>query len=297
MYSSPNVRPRRAAWFVPRLMVGLAAISMVLTGHAAAASDDGSRASWTGTFDEQDWRRSFGLVPSGQARNVAPVNPPFASDGKTLRVVVPGSSDQRSRRGVEFRSPFRELGLRSAEAATLRYDVYVPERFDFVKGGKLPGLSGVMPGDSIWRSASSNDNRHDPRQWSGRIMWTAASGITSYLNVVRAVGREHTANRSSGRMYSISPKWKRAGEALQLRHGWNTIELYYRMNTPGRDDGLHRGWLNGRLGIDLDDVQYRTSAHPDLDINQLNFAVFFGGPKGPRTTQTLYFDNVSITRG
>ena len=78
------------------------------------------------------------------------------------------------------------------------------------------------------------------------------------------------------------------------RGGWNTIELHYKMNTPGQSNGVFRAWLNGELGVDLRDVQYRTAAHPGLSINELIFDTYYGGPTSNTTDQRWYFDEVSI---
>jgi hypothetical protein len=100
-------------------------------------------------------------------------------------------------------------------------------------------------------------------------------------------------------VYGISPRWTDGGDPdgqrMRFRPGWNTVELHYRMNTPGQNDGVHRGWLNGVLGVDLHDVQYRTRAHPKLDINQVFASVFFGGPKGPTSDQITFLDNLRIS--
>ena len=92
--------------------------------------------------------------------------------------------------------------------------------------------------------------------------------------------------------YGLMSNW-----STTLRKGsWNTIELHYKLNTPGQNNGLFEGYLNGVRGVRLTDVQYRDSKHPTLRINQLFFASFFGGPTSNRTDERWYFDDVMVTK-
>ena len=82
---------------------------------------------------------------------------------------------------------------------------------------------------------------------------------------------------------------------MQVSRGkWHSIDLHYKMNTPGKNNGVFEGFLDGRLGIQLDDVQYRDGDHPDLNVNQLFLSSFFGGPTANKTDQTWYLDDISI---
>ena len=82
---------------------------------------------------------------------------------------------------------------------------------------------------------------------------------------------------------------------------WNMIEVHYRMNTPGVADGVFEGWLynadypDGVRGAYHDDVQYRDAEHPDLAINQLQQAHYYGGRHGPDSEQHMYFDDLVIS--
>ena len=68
---------------------------------------------------------------------------------------------------------------------------------------------------------------------------------------------------------------------------WNLIEVHYRMNTPGVEDGVFEGWLwnsdypDGVRGAYHDNVQYRDGDHGELAINQLQLAHYYGGLVGP----------------
>ena len=80
------------------------------------------------------------------------------------------------------------------------------------------------------------------------------------------------------------------------------IEVHYKMNTPGVEDGLFEGWLynsdypDGVRGAYHDDVQYRDADHPDLAINQLLQAHYYGGPVRPRRPSSTCTSTTSSSR-
>jgi hypothetical protein len=53
----------------------------------------------------------------------------------------------------------KEDGLAAAQEATLTYKVYFKEGFDWVKGGKLPGLYGGLNGDVYGCSGGEQEKR------------------------------------------------------------------------------------------------------------------------------------------
>lgn len=97
---------------------------------------------------------SNGTALSGAATAEA-VDPPAHSTEKwdmgynSLQITYPKGSinpGNKPQGGAEFYA--EPLDLRSVTNTTLRYSVYFPHDFDFVKGGKLPGLYGGHKGCS-----------------------------------------------------------------------------------------------------------------------------------------------------
>lgn len=65
--------------------------------------------------------------------------------------------------------------MTSAKSVTLKYQVYFTPDFDWVKGGKLPGLYGGKEG------CSGGDSATDC--WSSRMMWRTDGKGELYLYV------------------------------------------------------------------------------------------------------------------
>ncbi|MGD9570402.1 MAG: polysaccharide lyase [Thermoleophilia bacterium] len=254
-----------------------------------------SKVLWMGTFDNPgDWKANFGVATFGNSANASIVKPAFADHGAVMEIRTPPNQ----RWGVDMRQGFAQMGLAPREEAYLRYRVYFPEDYDWAEGGKIPGLSGITPGDAA--TSTSSGGVYSQRSWSGRLYWKEGGGLVSYLYVKHAGGK--TISNSTGRYIGISPRWYKDGQSSKgymtmSRGQWHTIEIHYKMNTPGKNDGWHRGWVDGRLGIDLRDVQYRTASYPDLDINQVFNSTFYGGAVYPKTLQRSYMDDMVISSG
>jgi Polysaccharide lyase 14 len=135
----------------------------------------------------------------------------------------------------------------------LRYYLRFPAGFDFVKGGKLPGLFGgtVICGGYIPNGSNG---------WSARYMW-------------RQLG--------AGEVYAYLPTSTTYG--TQLGRGnwtwetgtWMCVEQSVHLNTPGKSDGTIRVWVNGREVLKSTRLEFRTTAK--LKIQGLFFSTFFGG--------------------
>lgn len=178
--------------------------------------------------------------------------------GKYMRVFVPrGAIDPGTMRargmrqgGAGFKSRvFPEGVLR----ATLSYRVRFPEGFDFVRGGKLPGLYGGK-GNSGGKIPNGTDG------FSFRLMWGrfGAGRVYAYLPKSVIYGSDLLANK----FYFKTGVWHQVFQELIL-------------NDPGLANGVFRLWLDGRyIGEDAN-ILIRTV--DGLKINGLFFDVFFGG--------------------
>ena len=66
------------------------------------------------------------------------------------------------------------------------------------------------------------------------------------------------------------------------------------MNTPGQNDGILRGWIDGKPAFEKTDVRFRDVEDLKIEVVWLN--VYQGGTKPARAAQTVYIDDVAISR-
>jgi hypothetical protein len=176
-----------------------------------------------------------------------------APRGAILRVAYPAGSASRAAGGT---TGGMQAYLRlpdPVDALDLRYRLRFPTGFDFVKGGKLPGLYG----------GSVTSGRRIPDGTNGfstRYMWrTCGDGeVYAYL----PSSRTHGTSLGRG-CWSFTPG------------SWTVIDQRVQLNTPGRDDGEIAVRQDGRLVLRQTGLEFRTTDR--LRIEGLFFSTFFGG--------------------
>lgn len=237
-------------------------------------------APWQTSFARSDWLTEWQPRPHGSwgLENLAVQ---AGSDGpfrKFLRASFPkGSSSPAASRnekapvgGGQF---YGQLD-RPVDHLFLRYYLRFAPGFDFVKGGKLPGLYG----------GTQTSGGHIPDGTDGfstRFMWrTGGQGeLYAYLPSSDKYGTSFA--RGS---FSFTP-----GK-------WHCIEQELTLNTPGKPDGIVRGWLDGKSVFQTEGLLFRTV--PSLRIEGVFFSTFFGGSDTTwASTTDTYVDFADFATG
>ena len=83
------------------------------------------------------------------------------------------------------------------------------------------------------------------------------------------------------------------------QNDWHFVEAFFQLNSIeggiGQVDGIAQYWLDGTLHIDLDDVFFRTGAHPDMGFFEVLIAPFIGN--GSPVDQRIWVDDLRIADG
>jgi chitinase len=193
---------------------------------------------------------------------------PVWNDGVTEgRVQIAGEFGNNHYISLSF--PKGEFGTKKSGAqwkveipkhddVTLSYKVRFGENFDFVKGGKLPGLAGGTA-----NTGSKKPNGSDG--WSARMMWRKNGDIVQYVY--------HPDQ--SGNFGEDFP-WDYQGKQSQFVPGkWHDISTRVVMNSPGKKDGKIFSWIDGDLALVQTNLRFRDKDSLGIDI--LYFSSFFGG--------------------
>lgn len=148
-------------------------------------------------------------------------------------------------------------GAQSAEAACLQYSMYLEKGFDFAGGGLLPGLYGGRP-------LSLNDVGDGKSAWAMRVIWSKDGKGGAFAQVPGAIA-------STGRSLGV-------GNFTFEASRWHRIEQEAVMNTPGKEDGILRVWIDGELVIDVPNLVWRTD--PKLRFTGILADVAYGVSRG-----------------
>jgi hypothetical protein len=139
------------------------------------------------------------------------------------------------------------------DTAYLRYFVRFEKDFDFVKGGKMPGLFGG-------RITSGRRIPDGTNGFSTRYMWRTGGAGEVYAYLPTSVAHGTSLGRGS---------WVWPTDV------WTEVQQQVTLNTPGQSDGSVRVWLNGVLVLTETGLLFRSD--PGLQIEGLFFSTFFGG--------------------
>jgi hypothetical protein len=151
--------------------------------------------------------------------------------------------------GAQICEPFSSG---SQTSATLTYQVKFPIGFQFVQGGKLPGLyGGVEP---------FSGGGHNADGWSMRLMWrtNGAGEIYAYISGVTGYGLDLGLGDFT---------WPADDQ-------WQTVSLHVVLNTPGQSNGQAVLSLDGNAVIDATGLDITETGTP---ISGLFFSTFYGG--------------------
>jgi hypothetical protein len=195
-----------------------------------------------------------------------------------LRVTYPAGQFGPNAGGVQFMVPLAG----SHDELYLSYRLRFGSDFQFVKGGKLPGLvGGTAPTGCGLDPATVSGG------FSARMMWRTGGTAVQLMytsNLVNDCGDDLP--------YAV------CGAAAHFVPGrWLRVVNHLRMNTPGQSDGTLEAWLDGGLALARKDVRYR-GAERTFHIDTLYFSTFFGGSDAgwaPTTDQVVDFDDFIIS--
>jgi len=200
----------------------------------------------------------------------------IGTSGASLKIMYPiGKSDSKPS-GAQWQSPLPGTAG-SRKEAWVSYWVKPGATHDFGLGGKLPGLGGAV------------QNSSEEIEWSGKLMWrkvgTVPAGLEFYMH-------------APGSPEETSYLWNYNGTHAQLTKGqWNHIQIHYKLNTPGKADGVMEGWLNGVLRGRVTNFKFLNSGE-SAGIDYFFFSTFYGGNDtyAPKTAnQYMWFDDVQVS--
>ncbi len=181
--------------------------------------------------------------------------------------------------GCGWRYP---LGTHSS--AELRYTVRFSPDFDWVKGGKLPGLCGGPENVSGGRPADGTNG------FSARLMWRADGRGEAYLY------HKNQPDRYGDRL--AFPDDFRFPRDTDIE-----VRMRVTMNEPGKKNGEIQVWIRidkdgkaeEREVLHQTDLEWRTVE--SFGIDSLYFETFYGGSDrswAPESESSAEFGNISV---
>ncbi|MDO6694019.1 hypothetical protein Q4574_12055 [Aliiglaciecola sp. 3_MG-2023] len=172
------------------------------------------------------------------------------------------------------------------EEAYFRYYSMLAPGAKVSGGGKLPGFAGTY-NKAGWGGRANNGKNG----WSARGSffktvtpsnpdWAGRMPIGSYFYEV------DTKNK-----YGKTVSW--GDELSTMQPGrWYSIEQYIKLNSPGKQDGIFRAWIDGILIYERKNMYYRDTDKLKIEKVWMNY--YFGGVAKPKHNFQMYLDNIVI---
>ncbi len=236
---------------------------------------------FTCDFGSDEWYEKWGLRRRDERADVVEADPlrkfvPF--QGKALRIRI----DEGGHYGLSARFDFKKQLGEEPEEVYFRYYLRLADDWDPRRGGKLPGIAGTY-GRAGWGG----------RRVNGRNGWSARGLFDGQRNGKTPIGFYCYHADMRGR-YGSNWVWDRDGLGYLENNRWYCVEQYAKMNTPGCNDGILRGWVDGKLAFEKTDVRMRDVDSLKIECVWLN--VYLGGTWTSNREHHLYIDNVVIAR-
>ncbi|EJD02951.1 uncharacterized protein FOMMEDRAFT_140748 [Fomitiporia mediterranea MF3/22] len=252
-----------------------------------------------GDFLVSGWSLSKGHISSGEG-DLAFINDPFpnnqvpvsnpnsnSTNGTVLRVDYPAGSFNNKTGGAQFSTlwnsstPFQSM--------LVSYELAFDSGFDWVKGGKLPGIRG---GPSV-NGCEGGKEPNGTDCFSSRLMWRANGAGEVYAYIPKTNGICDSDDIKCNDDFGVSIQRGAFGFAAGQ---WSRVSLLVQMNDPpGVSNGYVALYFNDILAISQKGVQFRK----DNSVNPggFFFSTFFGGDDSswatPVDTHT-YFRNIQM---
>jgi hypothetical protein len=259
----------------------------------------GRSLAWRLDFTDPNWAggkagveaalAAMGTAPMAGAGNVSVVAD--AAHGNTIKVKYPAKSGSIScvemkecvtEGGLVFRAPLPQGNTN--HSVLLSYWLKFDADFQWVKGGKLPGLCGG--------ECPTGGRDVLPDRFSIRYMWreNGVGMVYAYLS--------YPPNPGTGLNIGVgSWRWQSDGQ-------WHHVQEELVLNTANENDGVIRVWYD-RPTTETPNFEqknlryYDRTMHPDLGIDKLAFSTFHGGEDAswsPQRDVYAYFADFQLCR-
>lgn len=210
--------------------------------------------------------------------------------GAGTRAVIPADGHW----GASGRWDFSDHGLDEPEELYWRYYLEFPVGFqiDLYDRGKLPGPANLETYNCLGGRPST------PQEpcWSARMLFSRdysdENGFLQPGPSDKTLLGFYTYHLDGPDNRGDIIEWD--DDVALLDHGkWYCVEGHIDLNTPGQNDGVLEGWVNGERAYERSDFRWRRSDEDRLDVEMFWFDVYYGGDETPRELE-IDFDSLAL---
>ena len=245
----------------------LSLVTLIMADDTTVYLDEHFELTTQGGFTAMSHPKNLSLVDGG------------VDEGKALRVLVRGDDHY----GTSIAYQFEKAGHQEPDELYGRYYLKFGDTWDPGSGGKLPGPSGTY-GRAGWGG----------RPVSGLKGWSARMGFQrSKVREDETQVYFYTYHADMTGQYGSNFLWNIENRGSLVNGRWYCVETYVKMNTPGQNDGILRGWIDDELAFEKSDLRFRDTS--ELKVEQFWFNIYYGGKWSAPADMHVDFDAVVLS--
>lgn len=244
---------------------------------------------WFDNFEKGALKPGWNTAQMVRSKVMSPLAAPGAGRSLMTMPSLQATIPRGEQLGLDLRFDFPKLpGKRERSEAYFRYYLRLgPEWADVPDTGKLPGLAGT----------------YNRAAWGGRG-WHGMQGWSARGSFAKSVGRDHPAfgylplssyvyhSKSESSYGDIFVWGGQQGEAFLTPNRWVCIEQHIKLNTPGREDGVLRAWVDGKPVFARTNFRFRDTL--DLGIENVWFDLYMGGQRAALRDMNINIAHVVV---
>ena len=272
--------------FFTRVLIVLAALPFIGCGQPHVEPIPAGRTDivFSTDFESDKWTKRWTRFT--HAENMRLVDRESAAhlktdlDGKSLEVRVPKGEHY----GVSGKLPLKSfLGYEPEELYSRFYLNFATDVLneDGKQGytGKAPGFDGTYSKEG-W---GGKPNKDGTKGWSAR----GSLVVDAKSNKIQ-VGFYSYEIQQGDYVYGRTMHY----DAPIAPEQWYCVEQHIKLNTPGKRNGILRGWIDGKLVFEKTDCIWRNA--DELKINSYWLDFYRGGKQPANHDHHIYIDNLAI---
>ena len=230
-------------------------------------------------FEDENYENHFGRQSHSKNRKLISGNVVF-NGKKSLRISV----DRGENYGSSLNYRFIDAGMDEPTELYARYYLRFDDSWNVIKGGgKLPGPAGRYNRGG-WGGRTSDGTNG----WSARMKFGRSWFDSDHIDV-----GYYTYHANMSGKYGDIMHWSKDNRGTLQKNRWYCIETYVKLNTIGNSDGILRGWVDGYLAMEDENITFRTSS--DLKVEEFWINIYYGGGWQAPNNMHLYIDNLVLS--
>jgi hypothetical protein len=241
--------------------------------------EDFESGSWRSHWSQVGTTPTFDTTSSDAQLKFEPL------DGKALEVEIP----KGKKLGLNVTYDFRDKLRSEPDEIYFRYYLRLADDWHpTASGGKLPGIAGTY-----------NRAGWGGRKPDGTNGWSMRGGFSKEIPEHRPLGGDtpigtYAYHVDQEGKYGEFWNWSQGRPTALERNRWYCIEQYFRVNTPGKNDGALMAWVDGVKLFSRSNIRVRDV--DSLHIEQVWMNVYHGGTVAAPQDLHMFIDDVVIAR-